>query len=133
MCFNRRHLPPPRTNFEKLQDILLKRKGMKLDTSSSGALAASLDQCVVCSCIFFILMSRWRSCVTYKTGSGRARVQHFSSHHGYSLYALCRIFLLRQCWKRYIWTLWSGQSDLHSFHKSYPTLCWYVGFFIPQP
>ena len=43
----RRHLPPPRTNFEKLQDILLKRKGMKLDTSSSGALAASLDQCVV--------------------------------------------------------------------------------------
>lgn len=42
----RRHLPPPRTNFEKLQDILLKRKGMKLDTSSSGALAASLDQCV---------------------------------------------------------------------------------------
>ncbi|PPR00807.1 hypothetical protein CVT26_012448 [Gymnopilus dilepis] len=42
----RRHLPPPRTNFEKLQDILLKRKGMKLDVSSSGALAASLDQCV---------------------------------------------------------------------------------------
>jgi len=27
----RRHLPPPSTNFEKLQDILLKRKGMKLD------------------------------------------------------------------------------------------------------
>ena len=50
MCVSflyRRHLPPPRTNFEKLQDILLKRKGMKLDTSSSGALAASLDQCVV--------------------------------------------------------------------------------------
>ena len=44
----RRHLPPPRTNFEKLQDILLKRKGIKLDTSSSGALAASLDECVVC-------------------------------------------------------------------------------------
>ena len=44
---NRRHLPPPRTNFEKLQDILLKRKGMKLDVSSSGALAASLDRCIV--------------------------------------------------------------------------------------
>lgn len=42
----RRHLPPPRTNFEKLQDILMKRKGMKLDVSSSGALAASLDLCV---------------------------------------------------------------------------------------
>ncbi|KLO07368.1 RNB-domain-containing protein [Schizopora paradoxa] len=42
----RRHLPPPKTNFEKLQDILLKRKGMKLDVSSSGALAASLDKCV---------------------------------------------------------------------------------------
>ncbi|KAF4611727.1 hypothetical protein D9613_003992 [Agrocybe pediades] len=42
----RRHLPPPKTNFEKLQDILMKRKGMKLDVSSSGALAASLDQCV---------------------------------------------------------------------------------------
>ncbi|KAF8999767.1 hypothetical protein BDQ17DRAFT_1360335 [Cyathus striatus] len=42
----RRHLPPPKTNFEKLQDILLKRKGMVLDVSSSGALAASLDKCV---------------------------------------------------------------------------------------
>ncbi|TFK48126.1 RNB-domain-containing protein [Heliocybe sulcata] len=41
----RRHLPPPRTNFEKLQDILRKRKGMELDVSSSGALAASLDKC----------------------------------------------------------------------------------------
>ncbi|GLB43614.1 putative RNR ribonuclease family protein [Lyophyllum shimeji] len=41
----RRHLPPPRTNFEKLQDILMKRKGMALDVSSSGALAASLDRC----------------------------------------------------------------------------------------
>ncbi|KAI9566793.1 hypothetical protein HD554DRAFT_2024795 [Boletus coccyginus] len=42
----RRHLPPPRTNFDKLQDVLLKRKGFKLDVSSSGALAASLDKCV---------------------------------------------------------------------------------------
>ncbi|KAH0833322.1 hypothetical protein J3R83DRAFT_12388 [Lanmaoa asiatica] len=41
----RRHLPPPKTNFEKLQDVLLKRKGFKLDVSSSGALAASLDKC----------------------------------------------------------------------------------------
>ncbi|KAI0683293.1 RNB-domain-containing protein [Cytidiella melzeri] len=42
----RRHLPPPSTNFEKLQDILKKRKGMSLDVSSSGALAASLDKCL---------------------------------------------------------------------------------------
>ncbi|KAJ3733858.1 hypothetical protein DFJ43DRAFT_1067052 [Lentinula guzmanii] len=42
----RRHLPPPKTNFEKLQDILRKTKGLSLDVSSSGALAASLDICV---------------------------------------------------------------------------------------
>ncbi|KAJ3937450.1 MAG: RNB-domain-containing protein [Lentinula lateritia] len=42
----RRHLPPPKTNFEKLQDILRKTKGFSLDVSSSGALAASLDECV---------------------------------------------------------------------------------------
>jgi exosome complex exonuclease DIS3/RRP44 len=42
----RRHLPPPRTNFETLQDILRKCRGMHLDVSSSGALAASLDRCV---------------------------------------------------------------------------------------
>ncbi|KAF8637547.1 hypothetical protein AX17_002754 [Amanita inopinata Kibby_2008] len=42
----RRHLPPPKTNFERLQDILVKRKGMSLDVSSSGALATSLDACV---------------------------------------------------------------------------------------
>ncbi|KAH9913246.1 RNB-domain-containing protein [Fomitopsis serialis] len=41
----RRHLPPPRSNFEKLQDILQKRKGLTLDVSSSGALADSLDRC----------------------------------------------------------------------------------------
>ncbi|WVF69920.1 hypothetical protein IAT40_004704 [Kwoniella sp. CBS 6097] len=42
----RRHCPPPKTNFEALQDILQKRKNMTLDVSSSGALAASLDACV---------------------------------------------------------------------------------------
>ncbi|KAF9043793.1 RNB-domain-containing protein [Hymenopellis radicata] len=42
----RRHLPPPKANFEKLQDILKKRKGLSLDVSSSGALAASLDLCL---------------------------------------------------------------------------------------
>lgn len=43
----RRHMPPPKANFEKLQDILLKRRGISLDVSSSGALAASLDKCIV--------------------------------------------------------------------------------------
>ncbi|KAF9529933.1 hypothetical protein CPB83DRAFT_925381 [Crepidotus variabilis] len=42
----RRHMPPPKTNFEKLQDLLEKRKGFKLDVSSSGVLAKSLDLCV---------------------------------------------------------------------------------------
>lgn len=42
----RRHLPPPKANFEKLQDILLKRKGLVLDVGSSGALASSLDKCI---------------------------------------------------------------------------------------
>lgn len=42
----RRHAPPPADNFETLRDILKKRRGMELDTSSSGALAASLDRCV---------------------------------------------------------------------------------------
>ncbi|KAG9019626.1 exosome catalytic subunit dis3, partial [Tulasnella sp. 427] len=42
----RRHVAPPKTNFEKLQDILRKRRGIELDVSSSGALAASLDKCI---------------------------------------------------------------------------------------
>jgi exosome complex exonuclease DIS3/RRP44 len=42
----RRHMPPPKTNFEKLQDILQKRRGIPLDVSSSGTLAASLDKCI---------------------------------------------------------------------------------------
>ncbi|GAA5957793.1 hypothetical protein JCM21900_004555 [Sporobolomyces salmonicolor] len=42
----RRHAPPPKTNFEVLQDVLAKRRGMSLDVSTSGALAASLDDCV---------------------------------------------------------------------------------------
>jgi exosome complex exonuclease DIS3/RRP44 len=54
----RRHLPPPPTNFEKLQDILLKRKGLSLDVSSSGALAASLDRCEVIMSILLVTCKR---------------------------------------------------------------------------
>jgi len=53
----RRHLPPPQTNFEKLQDILQKRKGMTLDVSSSGALAASLDKCEVMQECHYIIVN----------------------------------------------------------------------------
>ncbi|GAA5988843.1 hypothetical protein JCM10908_006194 [Rhodotorula pacifica] len=42
----RRHAPPPKTNFEVLQDVLSKRRGFTLDVSTSGALADSLDKCV---------------------------------------------------------------------------------------
>ncbi|KAF8064424.1 hypothetical protein FPV67DRAFT_1672132 [Lyophyllum atratum] len=43
----RRHLPPPTTDFEKPQDILMKRKGLVLDVSSSGTLlAASWRKCI---------------------------------------------------------------------------------------
>ncbi|GAA5869763.1 hypothetical protein JCM16303_001786 [Sporobolomyces ruberrimus] len=42
----RRHAPPPKTNFEVLQDVLQKRRNMTLDVSTSGALADSLDECV---------------------------------------------------------------------------------------
>jgi hypothetical protein len=43
----RRHAAPPKTNFEALNDLLVKRKGLELDVSSNGALARSLDACVV--------------------------------------------------------------------------------------
>lgn len=42
----RRHGAPPADNFDTLRDILRKRRGLELDVSSSGALAASLDRCV---------------------------------------------------------------------------------------
>ncbi|GFZ46672.1 Chromosome disjunction protein 3 [Saitozyma sp. JCM 24511] len=42
----RRHAAPPKTNFEALNDLLVKRKGLELDVSSNGALARSLDACV---------------------------------------------------------------------------------------
>ncbi|KAF4589003.1 exosome catalytic subunit dis3 [Pleurotus pulmonarius] len=39
-------MPPPKENSEKLQDILMKRRGLSLDVSRSGALAVSLDLCL---------------------------------------------------------------------------------------
>lgn len=43
----RRHLPPPKSNFDLLADVMKKRMGLDLDVSSSKALAASLDRAVV--------------------------------------------------------------------------------------
>ncbi|KAF4568045.1 exosome catalytic subunit dis3 [Pleurotus pulmonarius] len=40
-------MPPPKENSEKLQDILMKRRGLSLDVSRSGALAVSLDLCLL--------------------------------------------------------------------------------------
>ncbi|KAM0791799.1 hypothetical protein ACM66B_004062 [Microbotryomycetes sp. NB124-2] len=42
----RRHAAPPKTNFEVLQDVLAKRRGIPLDVSTSRALADSLDRCI---------------------------------------------------------------------------------------
>ncbi|KNZ49562.1 hypothetical protein VP01_493g5 [Puccinia sorghi] len=42
----RRHNPPPKTNFEVLQEVLRKRRGLELDVSSSATLASSLDKCI---------------------------------------------------------------------------------------
>ncbi|KAJ5730006.1 Exosome complex exonuclease dis3 [Penicillium malachiteum] len=42
----RRHATPPPQNFEDLINQLSKKRNMRLDVSSSGALANSLDQCV---------------------------------------------------------------------------------------
>jgi len=58
----RRHLPPPSTNFEKLQDVLQKRKGMSLDVSSSGALATSLDKCEVLRVLYRIIAGLSLTC-----------------------------------------------------------------------
>ena len=51
-------MPPPSGNFETLQNILMKRKGLALDVSSSGALAASLDKCIVGLVISLIPLGR---------------------------------------------------------------------------
>jgi hypothetical protein len=48
-------------NFEKLQDILLKRKGMKLDVESSKALADSLDRCIVS----LLLLMKFLALITF--------------------------------------------------------------------
>jgi hypothetical protein len=124
VAFARRHMPPPRTNFEKLQDILQKRKGLTLDVSSSGALAASLDKCIVrfispliadCGPIYHAII-----------GSPRTCLQHASAHHGNAVYAVGRVLLLRQRRTRYLRPLWSRKLHLHSFYESDQEICRYA-------
>jgi exosome complex exonuclease DIS3/RRP44 len=85
----RRHLPPPHTNFEKLQDILRKRKGLDLDVSSSGALAASLDKCIVC--IYFVYYCLPQ--VTSITGSQRTGIQYACANHGNKVHVVSGVLL----------------------------------------
>lgn len=84
LTLDRRHLPPPKTNFEKLQDVLLKRKGFKLDVSSSGALAASLDNCVVC-----VLNNSFRQPLMIDLGSITASIQYPRPYHGDEVHGSC--------------------------------------------
>ena len=124
---SRRHLPPPHTNFDKLQDILQKRKGLKLDVSSSGALADSLDKCIVRS--FLVSFD----IIDYSTGAGSERTgfQHVGAHHGNEMHAFCRIFQLWQRVARHVWALRSCKPDLYTFHKSYPSLRGCVFYMLP--
>ena len=106
-------MPPPRSNFEKLQDLLWKLKRIQLDVSSSGALAASLDACVVSPCP---RISQYRGGSSVKSGPERAGIQHTRSYNGDAVHAIGRVFLLGERVRRYIWTLRARESYLHSFH-----------------
>jgi hypothetical protein len=113
----RRHLPPPKANFETLQDILRKRRGLALDVSSSGALAASLDTCVVRA-------PRAAPCTPRLTarlaGPSRARVQHARAHHGDALHAVRRVLLRGVRLARHVRPLRARVADLHALHEPDP-------------
>jgi exoribonuclease R len=88
----RRHMPPPKANFERLQDILQKRRGISLDVSNSAALAASLDKCIVS---FRRLIPDINTKMTI-AGSQRASIQHARQDNGDAMYVVRRVFLLWQ-------------------------------------
>ena len=54
----RRHAAPPSSNFEDLNNQLKTKRNLTLDTSSSGALAASLDKCTDPTEPFFNTLAR---------------------------------------------------------------------------
>lgn len=112
----RRHLPPPPTNFEKLQDILLKRKGISLDVSSSGALAASLDKCEVRIHAPPMILKHpdmW-------SGSRATCIQHTRTNLGHKMHVVGRIFLLWECRSRHLWSLRVGKPDLYPLYQPHP-------------
>ena len=102
--------------------MLLKRKGFKLDVSSSAALAASLDKCVVRSWS----VDAFRRFLTTDLGSICTGIQYAGPHHGDEVHALRRIFLLWERFQRYVWTLRARKPDLHAFHESDQAIRWYV-------
>jgi len=110
-------MPPPQTNFETLQDILAKRKGLSLDVSSSKALADSLDTCVVST-----KASRHAnvgSLISRNLGPWASRVQHLGQDHGNAMHARGRVLLLWQCVQGPIRALWIGDTHLYAFHCEY--------------
>ncbi|EED24279.1 exosome complex exonuclease exoribonuclease (Rrp44), putative [Talaromyces stipitatus ATCC 10500] len=81
----RRHASPPPQNFEQLATQLQKKRGLNLDVSSSGALAASLDKCVDPKNPFFntlvrILATRCMTSAEYFTAGAHAEVEF--RHYG---------------------------------------------------
>jgi exosome complex exonuclease DIS3/RRP44 len=81
----RRHASPPPQNFEQLTAQLQKKRGLKLDVSSSGALADSLDACVDPQNPFFntlvrILATRCMTSAEYFTAGAHAEAEF--RHYG---------------------------------------------------
>lgn len=97
----------------------MKRKGFTLDVSSSKALADSLDACSVSPRFSspVVLQYEW---LLMPAGSGRTRVQHAGQDHGDAMYAGRGVLLFGQRIKGRVRPLWSGQQDLHPFHRQSP-------------
>ncbi|KKK14259.1 hypothetical protein P175DRAFT_0560250 [Aspergillus ochraceoroseus IBT 24754] len=81
----RRHATPPPQNFEELTNQLSKKRDMRLDVSSSGALADSLDRCVDSENPFFntlvrILATRCMTSAEYFSAGAHAESEF--RHYG---------------------------------------------------
>ncbi|CRG84880.1 exosome complex exonuclease DIS3/RRP44 [Talaromyces islandicus] len=81
----RRHAAPPPQNFEDLATQLQKKRGLRLDVSSSKALADSLDRCVDAENPFFntlirILATRCMTSAEYFTAGAHAEADF--RHYG---------------------------------------------------
>ena len=81
---------------------------MKLDVSSSGALAASLDRCIVS-----YRTTQELEIKTKNFPQKRACFRHPCPRHGDTMHALCRVLVFWKCGHRHIRPLWPRESDLH--------------------